>query len=113
MNIQQATVANVVLGHPPTGSEVIDQERRGPPQSGTVQAEKKVAPDELLKKIKSLTDNGAYSVRFEMDKEIDQLVIRLVDSVSGEMIRQIPSEEMLDVLKSLRDFRGLLVNTQA
>lgn len=113
MNILQASIANAGLGRRPSGSEAVDRERRGPPlQSEPVQDEKKVAPEEVLKKIKSLTEDGAYSVRFEMDKDVDQMVIRLFDHESGDMIRQIPSEELLDAIKSLRDFRGLMVNTQ-
>ncbi len=114
MKIQHATIASAGMGRMPSGSEAIDRERRGLPlQSEPVQDEKKVAPEEVLKKIKSLTEDGAYSVRFEMDKDVDQLVIRLFDHQSGDMIRQIPSEELLEAIKSLRDFRGLLVNTQS
>lgn len=113
MNILQASIANAGLGRMPSGSEAIDRERRGSSlQSEPVQDEKKVAPEEVLKKIKSLTEDGAYSVRFEMDKDVDQMVIRLFDHQSGDMIRQIPSEELLEAIKSLRDFRGLMVNTQ-
>jgi len=113
MNILQATIANAGMGRMPSGSEAIDRERRGPSlKSEPVQDEKKVAPEEVLKKIKSLTEDGAYSVRFEMDKDVDQMVIRLFDHQSGDMIRQIPSEELLEAIKSLRDFRGLMVNTQ-
>lgn len=68
-----------------------------------------IQPEELLQNIKTLTDNGLYSVRFEMNKETDQLIINLVDSESGEIIRQIPPEEMLGMHKMLAELSGNLV----
>ena len=59
-----------------------------------------VQPEELLQSIKALTDNGAYSVRFEMHKETDELVINLIEQESGEVIRQIPAEEILGLHKA-------------
>jgi len=72
-----------------------------------------VQPEELLQSIKSLTDNGVYSVQFEMHKETDDLVINLVDQESGEVIRQIPPDEILGLHKSLADLRGNLVQTES
>ena len=70
-----------------------------------------VQPEELLQNIKALTDNGVYSVRFEMYKETDELVINLIEQESGEVIRQIPAEEILGLHKVLADLRGNLVKT--
>jgi hypothetical protein len=42
-----------------------------------------------------LTENGVYSVRFENDERNEKLVISLVDADSGEVIRQIPPEEIM------------------
>ena len=70
-----------------------------------------VQPEELLQNIKALTDNGAYSVRFEMYKGTEELVINLIEQESGEVIRQIPAEEILGLHKVLADLRGNLVKT--
>lgn len=70
-----------------------------------------VQPEELLQSIKALTDNGAYSVRFELNKDTNEMVINLVEQESGEVIRQIPPEEVLGVHKMLSDLRGNLLQT--
>jgi len=72
-----------------------------------------VQPEELLQNIKSLTDNGTYSVRFEMYQETEELVINLVDSKTGETIRQIPPKEILGMHKALAELRGNIVETQS
>ncbi|MCP3178439.1 flagellar protein FlaG [Desulfuromonas sp. KJ2020] len=71
----------------------------------------KVPPEEVLTKIKELTQDGAYSVRFEMDDATQKLIIRLVDPATGEMIRQIPPEEILGNVKHLKTLRGNLVDS--
>ncbi|WP_136807853.1 flagellar protein FlaG [Desulfosediminicola flagellatus] len=73
----------------------------------------KIQPEELLDKIKSITQNGAYSVRFQQFKESDQLVVQIFDYETDEVIRQIPAEELLELELSLEELRGNLVNTEA
>lgn len=70
-----------------------------------------VQSEELLQSIKALTDNGTYSVRFELNKETEEMVINLIEQKSGEVIRQIPPEEILGVHKMLADLRGNLLQT--
>ncbi|RKX24620.1 MAG: flagellar biosynthesis protein FlaG [Candidatus Zixiibacteriota bacterium] len=77
------------------------------------QVEKKqVQPEELLQQIKSLTEDGLYSVRFENDERSDGLIVKIVNRENGEVIRQVPSEELLDLTEALADLRGNLVDTE-
>ena len=69
-----------------------------------------VQPEELLGQIKALTENGIYSVRFE-NNDSDQLVVKVVDSETNEVIRQIPPEELMQLTKHLNELRGNLVDT--
>ncbi len=80
-------------------------EKVSTPDSGSVQ------PEELLSQIKSLTEDGLYSVRFENSQEFNQLIVKVVDSKTDEVIRQVPAEEVLGMKASLEDLRGNLVNT--
>jgi len=73
----------------------------------------KVSPDEAQAKIKDLTEDGLYSIRFMINKDIDKLIIQVVDKKSGELIRQIPLEELINVSEKLEDYRGLIVKTES
>jgi len=75
--------------------------------------EQQIQPEELLQNIKALTDNGSYSVRFEMYKDTNDLIINLVDNKSGETIRQIPPKEILGMRETLAALRGNIVETQS
>ena len=70
-----------------------------------------IQPEELLSQIKSLTEDGLYSVRFENNQEFNQLIVKVVDTETDEVIRQVPAEEILGMQASLENLRGNLVNT--
>lgn len=71
-----------------------------------------VQPEELLQQIKSLTEDGLYSVRFENDERSNGLIVKIVNREDGEVIRQVPSEELLDLSSALESLRGNIVNTE-
>lgn len=77
------------------------------------QAEKKqIQPEELLKQIKALTEDGTYSVRFEHDERSNGMVVKIVDQESDEVIRQVPAEELLAIKAALEDLRGNIIDTE-
>ncbi len=113
MKVDSAAVAGSINPRIDTGADHIDRERRM--KSVASQAEvpaqnSRVPAEEILDQIKALTEGGAYSVRFEMDSQIDQVVVRLVDTQSGETIRQLPPEELVDLSRVLKELRGSLVD---
>lgn len=53
------------------------------------------------------------NLQFSIDKDTEKLVVKLVESGSKEVIRQIPSEEMLAIAKALDKLQGLLIREKA
>ncbi len=53
------------------------------------------------------------SLEFSINDDTQQVVIRVTDKVTKELIRQIPSEEMLAMAKALDTIKGLLIKQQA
>lgn len=52
-------------------------------------------------------------LHFTVDDDSGETVVRVMDPVSGDVIRQIPSEEVLAIARNLEKAQGLLFNTQA
>ena len=49
-----------------------------------------------------------------MDKDAKVLVLKIYDSDSEELIRQIPAESLLGTMKALQGYRrGMIVDDQA
>lgn len=53
-------------------------------------------------------------LQFSVDESTGQFVVKVTDRKTHEVIRQIPSEEMLQIAKGLDRYKeGLLVNSKA
>lgn len=52
-------------------------------------------------------------LQFEVDKDTDKLIVKVIDRASGEVIRQIPNEDVVRIAKLMNDGNGLLVNHAA
>ncbi|HEV8501478.1 MAG TPA: flagellar protein FlaG [Casimicrobiaceae bacterium] len=52
-------------------------------------------------------------LEFELDPASGKLVTRLIDTSDNEVLRQIPSEEMLRIAEALDRVQGLLLEHQA
>lgn len=77
------------------------------------QEKNSVQAEELLQNIKALTEDGVYSVRFELYEDTKDLVINLIEVESGETIRQIPPEEILSMNQFLQGLSGNIIETKS
>lgn len=53
------------------------------------------------------------SLQFSIDDDSGRTVVKVVDKQTDEVLRQIPSEEMLDIARALGKLKGLLVEQTA
>jgi flagellar protein FlaG len=53
---------------------------------------------------------ASIGVQFEFDKEAKTMVTKVMDMESGEVIRQMPSEDVVRFSKALDKLQGLLVS---
>ncbi|MDO8826496.1 flagellar protein FlaG [Methylophaga sp.] len=49
------------------------------------------------------------SLQFSVDDQSGDTIIRVIDSETDEVIRQIPAEELLVLRSSLEEYRGMLL----
>lgn len=114
MNIEAVKIADIAQSQVSRNLDTDNRQRRNAQDSASSeQVEKKqIQPEEMLQQIKALTEDGLYSVRFENDNEADELVVKVVDSKTDEVIRQIPPEELLHLTERLQELRGNIVDTE-
>lgn len=55
----------------------------------------------------------ARDLLFSIDNDTGKTVVKVVDSVTDKVIRQIPSEELIAIAKALDKFQGLLLKQEA
>ena len=64
--------------------------------------------EEIEKQVQNLQEFGqlqGWTVNFSVEQELDQVVIRVMDSDTKSIIRQIPSEELLAIHKRIQALR--------
>lgn len=102
----------------------IISERRSPEPQGTGSFDDQLAKAELafwddqlgsaqpgLKNLAeeiTYTLSGLKSLHLSMDQERQHVVVRVVDKETNKVVRQLPSRQMVDLVKQMRDLEGLL-----
>lgn len=86
------------------------------------ESEKKVASEPQREQERSITplssqpvvlDNKQVRLRFNQDKDTGVTIIQVVDADSGELVRQIPPEELLNIAKAFRELKGLIISKES
>lgn len=67
------------------------------------------AVDEANEALRSVS----AGVEFSLDEGSGKVIVRVVDSETDEVLRQIPSEQMLAISRAIDDLRGLLIKQEA
>ncbi len=68
---------------------------------------------EAVKAMENAVQPKASALQFSVDKNSGSTVVKIVDSQTGNVIRQIPSEEVLQIAQSIEQFQGILGKIKA
>lgn len=69
--------------------------------------------ESAVSRISDYVQNYQRDLVFSIDKESEQLVVKVVDSATKEVIRQIPEEETLSIARHLDSSESLIIRRQA
>ena len=115
MSIDNIAQMNLAQVRPAAQSSPAASPRQELPGAG--QSVPPAASSVEVKQAVSRLNNYVQSLRrdlqFRVDEATDRVVVTVINSESGEVIRQIPSEEVMAVAHSLEQAQGLLVNERA
>lgn len=66
--------------------------------------------EEAIQRINEQMKNNAQNLNFSFDQVADRTVITVKNTVSGEIIRQIPDQALLRVAHNIEELKGMLYN---
>lgn len=69
--------------------------------------------DNAVTSIQSFVQNIRRDLNFSVDDSSGRVVVKVTDRASGDVIRQLPSEEALRLAESLEEVRSLLFKAEA
>ncbi|MBR4877118.1 MAG: flagellar protein FlaG [Rhodocyclaceae bacterium] len=98
---EAAAAAGQVAGGQRAGEDAAQQQPGGHQPS---EAEIQEAIDEVRRVIEPVARN----LQFSVDDDTNLTLIKVVDSATDEVIRQIPSEEMVAIAKAIDKLQGML-----
>lgn len=89
-----------------------------------VKEEEKVVSSEDLKKHENIDISEAMDrvastaklhgrkIHLEVEEELNMVIVKIIDSETDEVIRQLPPEEMVELSRNARDLKGLLIDKE-
>ena len=66
-----------------------------------------------VENINRIIQVASQNLEFSVDKDLNQVIVKVVDQQTKQVLRQIPSEEILEIAKSLDKLQGLLIKQTA
>ena len=72
--------------------------------------------DSLERALQDVNDNlqaWSTSLRFDLDPEAQRLVVSVIDSTTGEVLRTVPTDAVIRVAKMIVKLQGQAVDTKA
>ena len=121
------SLKNVQAGTPNVGSEARSQAIQGVLQSSAKAVNEKIGNaaekvnsakrtpdfDEVEIAVETLNENLKrldVSRQFSIDKQLDKVVVKLIDKEQGHVVKQFPSEEALKLARNIDEMMGLILD---
>jgi len=108
----QATVAHVETG---TARHPTPQRTAAPPDKASAKASEAPEPHETAppqRKVVSLPEFPHYDLQFRLDEASGRVVVQMIDSKTGAVVRTIPPESLAKTLRTQAVPRGLLHDSE-
>ncbi|MBU2537303.1 MAG: flagellar protein FlaG [Proteobacteria bacterium] len=93
-----------------TGAEGSALDKKALSREGKLSQEQAV---KYVQEVQARFDKMGTNLQFSIDNSSEDVVVRITDKKSGELIRQFPSEEILQLRNKLNDLVGMLFDGKA
>jgi len=90
-----------------------DRERNPNKAEKLSSSEMKAQVQKSLKEMNAQLDSMDYSIRFSIDDKSKDLVVKIVNKDTNEVIRQIPPAEVLRLRERLKEIVGIILEDTA
>lgn len=95
----------------PRGLQEADAKAKQAVEQGIEETSKPI--EAVVDNVNEYVQNISRQLNFSVEKDTGKTIIKVVDSDTGDLIRQIPTEEFLELAKALEKAKGILLRTEA
>ncbi|MEW6599417.1 MAG: flagellar protein FlaG [Nitrospirota bacterium] len=75
-------------------------------------SETQIDTQEAISKIKDAAVLFNRKIDIQVEEELNITIVKVIDSETEEVIRQIPPEELVELSRNAKDLKGLLINKE-
>lgn len=120
--VVQATMLQAIKPRVGEGGSAPAQAAGGTPPPAQAQAQaaaqKPEAPtaadlQRTVQDAKGVADAAGANLQFSIDKDSGKTIVKVVDVQTSEVIRQIPSEELVSLARNMTKLEGMLLDQKA
>jgi flagellar protein FlaG len=104
-----APVSAVAAGSPAVMPATTPAVKESVPALPVPEGDAARAIEELVDALKTTS----IGLRFEVDEKTNRVVTKVIDKDTGELIRQMPTEEVLRIARAIDKLQGLFVSQAA
>jgi flagellar protein FlaG len=90
--------------------KVTGPSKENPPAQEPVQAVTRERVSAVVEQIDTYLKGSRRELQFQVDEESGQVVVRVRDAATGDVIRQIPGEEALRMARALQEKTPVLLD---
>lgn len=108
----EASSKDIVPAPPPSGAAEPRPPAVPAATQGLAQPDAK-ALDTAIGNINQSMATRGQDLVFSIDPDSERTIVKIIDQKTNEVLRQIPSQEALDIAKALDSARGLLIKQTA
>ncbi|QUH24911.1 flagellar protein FlaG [Serpentinicella alkaliphila] len=104
------SLSNKVAGQ---GSRDVKPNIETQQQSGSQLKEKKIDDEQLIKALEKANKSfEAFDRKFErsVHEKTNTFMVKVIDSSTGEVIRELPPEKLLDMVANMLEVAGILMD---
>jgi len=66
-----------------------------------------------IQKVQAAMQPATGNIQFSLDQSTGKAIVKVVDAETGDLIRQIPSQEMLAIASAIDEVHSLLLPSEA
>lgn len=108
-NLATSPELPAVLRRPSEAGRKPATDAAGEPALPAMDAETSGALAELVDALRTTP----FGLRFEFEEDTHRIITKVIDKESGEVIRQLPSEEVLRIARAIDKLQGLFISQSA
>jgi len=119
MNLQAGTISLPTAGPPATPAPRLPASRQPvsvPAQTASPEPSRQPGADDVrqaARRVGEFLKPSSADLEFQVDGESGKVIVRVIDTQTNQLIRQIPSQELLDISRALDHMQGLLLRQKA